>query len=410
MSKPRIRFKGFEDEWENVKLGDHLNLRRGLTYCPDDVADNGVRVLRSSNIQEGLLALNDDDVFVRYDAAIKIAPVQNGNILITAANGSKALVGKHCIVPENQEQMVHGGFMLLGETSIPKYLNASMYAPWFKEEVRIHSAGGNGSISNLNKKDVDAFCTEMPTKSAETDIIGEFFYHFDKLYSAVLDKITSLKSLKICYLNRLFPIGGGNEPPVRLAGFSGEWKKVKLSDLLTIREDIAGDNFTKEDVLSVSGEYGVVNQIEFQGRSFAGASISNYRVVNIGNVVYTKSPLKASPYGIIKTAKEHEGIVSPLYAVYTPKEDCDADFLQTYFESRNRLNGYLRPLVNKGAKNTLLISDNGALQGNVTVPSKEEQKAISNFFSKLDKTIRLHEEELERLKALKESCLQGMFV
>lgn len=203
---------------------------------------------------------------------------------------------------------------------------------------------------------------------------------------------------------------GGYEPPIRLAGFSGEWKKVKLADLLTIREDTAGDNYTKEDVLSVSGECGVVNQIEFQGRSFAGASISNYRVVSIGNVVYTKSPLKASPYGIIKTAKEQEGIVSPLYAVYNPNDSCDADFIQTYFENKDRLNGYLRPLVNKGAKNTLLISDDGALQGEIVVPSKDEQKAISNFFNELDRTIRLHEEELEKLKALKESCLQGMFV
>lgn len=185
---------------------------------------------------------------------------------------------------------------------------------------------------------------------------------------------------------------------------------MKLADLLTIREDTAGDNYTKEDVLSVSGECGVVNQIEFQGRSFAGASISNYRVVNTGNVVYTKSPLKASPYGIIKTAKEQEGIVSPLYAVYNPNDNCDADFIQTYFENKGRLNDYLRPLVNKGAKNTLLISDDGALQGEVVVPSKDEQQAISNFFNELDKTIRLHEEELEKLKALKESCLQGMFV
>lgn len=207
MSKPKIRFKGFEDEWTPSKLVERLHLRRGLTYCPDDVTNKGVRVLRSSNIQNSLLTFNEDDVFVRNNAA-KIEPVKSGDILITAANGSKALVGKHCIITTDKEKMVHGGFMLLGKTDIPAFLNASMYAPWFKEEVRVHSAGGNGSISNLNKKDVDNFSAYFPSSSVETEYVGQYFQHVDNLYSALLDKITSLKSLKICYLNRLFPIGG----------------------------------------------------------------------------------------------------------------------------------------------------------------------------------------------------------
>ena len=203
---------------------------------------------------------------------------------------------------------------------------------------------------------------------------------------------------------------GGKIPPIRLEGFSGEWKQCKLNEFLSIKEETAEDNFTKEDVLSVSGEQGVVNQIAFQGRSFAGESISNYRVVKTGNVVYTKSPLKANPYGIIKTAKKEEGIVSPLYAVYDANENCDPDFIQTYFENKDRLNLYLRPLVNKGAKNTLLISDETALQGDVIFPEKEEQKAIASFFNELDSLINLYSEELDRLKQLKQSCLESMFV
>lgn len=208
MSKPKIRFKGFEDEWMTSKLVERLNLRRGLTYSPNDVIDKGVRVLRSSNIQNGLLTFNEDDVFVKDNAA-KIEPVKCGDILITAANGSKALVGKHCVITSDKGKMVHGGFMLLGKTAIPAFLNASMCAPWFKEEVRVHSAGGNGSISNLNKKDVENFTACFPTSSFEIENIGHYFQNFDNLYSILLDKITSLKSLKICYLNRLFPIGGG---------------------------------------------------------------------------------------------------------------------------------------------------------------------------------------------------------
>lgn len=76
--------------------------------------------------------------------------------------------------------------------------------------------------------------------------------------------------------------------------------------------------FGKGDVLSVSGEYGVINQIAFQGRSFAGESVADYHIVGTDDIVYTKSPLKANPYGIIKVNKGIPGIVSTLYAVYHP--------------------------------------------------------------------------------------------
>ena len=110
------------------------------------------------------------------------------------------------------------------------------------------------------------------------------------------------------------------------------------------------DTYDKTDVLSVSGDYGIVNQIEFQGRSFAGASVSNYGVVHTGDVVYTKFPLKSNPYGIIKTNKGKTGIVSTLYTVYHPAENTYPDFVQTYFELNARMNNYMHPLVNKGAK------------------------------------------------------------
>jgi len=145
--------------------------------------------------------------------------------------------------------------------------------------------------------------------------------------------------------------------------------------------------------LSVSGDYGIVNQIEFQGRSFAGASVSNYGVVQTGDVVYTKSPLNSNPYGIIKTNKGKPGIVSTLYAVYHPKENAFSDFIQVYFEQHARMNNYMHPLVNKGAKNDMKVSAENALKGPVCFPSRIEQESISAFFSVLDNLITLHQRQ-----------------
>lgn len=186
------------------------------------------------------------------------------------------------------------------------------------------------------------------------------------------------------------------KPEIRFKGFTDDWEQRKLGDYLEVSAEKNKDNrFTKEDVLSVSGEYGIVNQIEFQGRSFAGASVSNYGVVETVDVVYTKSPLKSNPYGIIKTNKGISGIVSTLYAVYKPKEITDSKFVQIYFELDSRMNSYIHPLVNKGAKNDMKVSAENAIKGMVSFPKKNEQETISLYFDSLDHLITLHQRKLK---------------
>ena len=199
-------------------------------------------------------------------------------------------------------------------------------------------------------------------------------------------------------------------PKIRFKGFTKDWEQRKLGDYLEVsKEKNRDEGFGKEDVLSVSGKFGIVNQIEFQGRSFAGASVKNYGVVEVFDIVYTKSPLKSNPYGIIKTNKGKAGIVSTLYAVYKPKNNVDSEFIQIYFELDSRMNSYMHPLVNKGAKNDMKVSDENALKGPVIFPRIEEQKMISQYFSNLDHLITLHQRKCDQTKNLKKYMLQKMF-
>ena len=200
------------------------------------------------------------------------------------------------------------------------------------------------------------------------------------------------------------------KPKIRFKGYEDDWEQRKLKDYLEVsREKNKTESYGKEDVLSVSGEHGIVNQIEFQGRSFAGVSVANYGVVEAGDVVYTKSPLKSNPYGIIKTNKGKTGIVSTLYAVYKPRMNTNSEFVQIYFELDSRMNSYMHPLVNKGAKNDMKVSDENALKGLVAFPELEEQNAITQYFDKLDRLITLHQRKCEETKSLKKYMLQKMF-
>ena len=160
---PQIRFKGFADTWEQCKFGKVADVKRGLTYKPTDVVNNGIRVLRSSNIYEEYFEQREDDVFVTQDA-INIDYVKSGDILITSANGSSRLVGKHAIIDNIVDNAaVHGGFMLLARTNYPHFLNASMSSKWYEKFINLHVAGGNGAIGNLSKSNLDEYDIQVPS-------------------------------------------------------------------------------------------------------------------------------------------------------------------------------------------------------------------------------------------------------
>ena len=193
------------------------------------------------------------------------------------------------------------------------------------------------------------------------------------------------------------------KPQYKCINYTPAWEQRKLGDYVVVSTAKNADGrFNKEDVLSVSGEYGIVNQIAFQGRSFAGSSVLNYGIVNTGDIVYTKSPLNSNPYGIIKVNKGIPGIVSTLYAVYRPQDNVHTNFIQVYFEQHERMNNYMHPLVNKGAKNDMKVTAENALKGVVTFPSREEQVIISEFFDRLDSLITLHQRKRQWLKWLDE--------
>ncbi|MCB4990473.1 restriction endonuclease subunit S [Streptococcus mutans] len=157
-----------------------VEIRRGLTYKPSDISESGVRVLRSSNIDEDKFVISAEDVFVK-DTAINITPIKDGDILVTAANGSSRLVGKHAIVRDVSNGVtVHGGFMLAITYPNPYFLNASMSSNWYSKFIKLFVSGGNGAIGNLSKSDLENQNILLPTLP-EQKAIGAFFRQLDEL-------------------------------------------------------------------------------------------------------------------------------------------------------------------------------------------------------------------------------------
>lgn len=200
---PKFRFDGFSGDWEQRKYSDIAITRRGLTYKPENIVDGGKRVLRSSNINEDTFEIHDEDVFVDEEA-VNIPYVKNGDILITSANGSSRLVGKHAIIrniPDNS--VVHGGFMLLASSEEPEFVNALMSSQWYTKFINVYVAGGNGAIGNLNKNDLDEQLVLVPSKP-EREKIGTYFSNLDNLITLHQRKLEKLKVIKKSMLESMF--------------------------------------------------------------------------------------------------------------------------------------------------------------------------------------------------------------
>ena len=190
---------------------------------------------------------------------------------------------------------------------------------------------------------------------------------------------------------------------------NGTWKKVLLSNVLTERNEL---NKSLYPVYSVSVIQGIVNQMEYLGRSFAASDTSKYHVVHYGDLVYTKSPTGSFPYGIIKQSyNQNEVAVSPLYGGYEPKTFSTGVFLHEYFKSELNTLNYLHPLVQKGAKNTINIANQRFLESYVAIPSNaNELLAISKLLCSLNTKLEFLQNILKQSQGQKQYLLRQMFI
>ena len=405
---PSIRFYGFDNDWEQRKLSEITDKvtekNAGLQYVETF----------TNSAEFGIISQRDffDHDIAKLGSLDGYYIVKNEDFVYNPRISTSAPVG-----PINRNKLGRTGVMSPLYTVFRPHDIDTTYLEYFFKCGYWHSFmnfnGDSGARSDRFSIRDNVFF-QMPIPIPDIDEqrkIGELLTCLDNLITLHQRKFEKLTNVKKSMLEKMFPRNDSSYPEIRFKGFTDPWEQRKLEDYLTVSvEKNTGNIYGRSDVLSVSGDYGIVNQIEFQGRSFAGASVSNYGVVQTGDVVYTKSPLNSNPYGIIKTNKGKPGIVSTLYAVYHPKENAFSDFIQVYFEQHARMNNYMHPLVNKGAKNDMKVSAENALKGPVCFPSRIEQKSISAFFSVLDHLITLHQRELEKLQSIKKALLEKMFV
>lgn len=395
--------KPYQSTWPIRRLGEFAEFRNGLNFTRNS---NG-RALKVVGVGDfvDLEVMDDfsDLTLVPINGQVENGDLlKNDDLLFVRSNGNKALIGR-CVLIENvNEPIAFSGFTirarLVTDEVDAAYLSKAVRSPLFKHHL--HRLGGGSSINNLNQDILSEFEFPLPPLPIQRKI-AEILRTWDEATEKLEALRTANLRRRVWFRTHLFT------GRIRLPGFSGVWREVTLDKVLNehgLRSTGA------EEVFSVSVHKGLVNQIEHLGRSFAAAETDHYNRVQPGDIVYTKSPTGDFPLGIIKQSRvDHDVIVSPLYGVFTPVTRALGVIIDAYFESPVSVQNYLRPLVQKGAKNTIAITNSRFLEGKLAFPlDPAEQSAIAEVIETSQAELAAIEAEIDALVRQKRGLMQKL--
>lgn len=385
--------------WKKVRLSELGTFSKGSGIKRDEANSGSIPAIRYGEIYT---AHNDYikqfQSFISENVAKEATLLKNGDLLFSCSGETKEDIGK-CVAFVSNERAYAGGDIIILSPTVPcdsKYIGFLCNSS-FVNKQRYSFAQGD-SIVHISSESIGKIEIPFPPLNEQKKIAATL-----SVWDSAIEKMEKLidakESLLMEYGKELF---GRTEQKQ-----NENWSTIALSDVLNEH----GDKSTgKEKVFSVSVHKGLVNQIEHLGRSFAAKDTSNYNRVHYGDIVYTKSPTGNFPLGIVKQSLIKEDvIVSPLYGVFTPKTFELGAILDFYFSSPINANNYLRPVAQKGAKNTINITNKKFLSAKLRLPiGVKEQKKIAQFVQTTKKEMAVLQEILENYKKQKQGLMQKL--
>ena len=381
MAKPKIRFKGYTDDWEQRKFGDLGSVAMCKRIFKEQTSTDGdIPFYKIGTFGAEPDAFISRELFEEYREKFQYPNI--GDMLISASG----TIGR-TVEYKGEEAYFQDSNIV-----------------WFKHDDRVDNSflkciyeivkwsGIEGStIKRLYNDNFLKTEFSIP-KITEQQQIGMYFQCLDHLITLHQRKCEETKKLKKYMLQKMFPQNGQTVPEIRFSGFTDAWEQRKLSELLYLSSERNDGSYTRDDVLAASLGTELQKKHIYFGLRATDESVKNYKVVLPNDVIYTKSPIKGFPNGIIRTSKGENGIVPTLYCVYHSVDVINPSIIQAYFESKERLDAYLVPLVNIGARNNVNITDKEFLDGSLCIPKdKAEQDKIVNVLERLSNLITLHQ-------------------
>ena len=391
-----MRFPEFTEEWKEERLNEIAELSKGVGISKEQLSE------------EGEPCILYGELYTKYKFEIIRKVISKTNIESSNLKRSKR---NDVIIPCSGETAIDiavarcipfDNILLGGDLNIirlHKDDGAFMaYQLNGKRKIDIAKLAQGVSVVHLYGENIKSIKTYNPCLQEQQKIV--------KLLSMLDERVEIQNKIIEKYESLIQAI----IYKAKIDGISkGAWRRIDLCKVLQERNE---KNVEGRTICSVSVSQGIVNQIEYLGRSFAAKQTSHYNVVKYGDIVYTKSPTGDFPYGIIKRSNIREDVaVSPLYGVYIPVNDSIGVILHFYFMRPSNAFNYLHPLIQKGAKNTINITNGRFLENSVPLPiSENEANTIAGILKSIQEKIEIEKSLLQSYTKEKEYLLRQMFI
>ena len=376
MNTPKIRFKGFKDDWEQRKLGELGEIMTGSTPStskPEYYSENGIPWVTPTDIDA--LTISDTPRKLSEEG-IKVGRVVPANTILCTCIAS---IGKNALL------MVKGSFNQQINSLTPSAENDSYFllteSELWSEKMKRMAASGTMQI--VNKTEFSELVTMVPSLD-EQKIIGFYFRNIDNLITLHQRKCDETKKLKKFMLQKMFPKKDAKKPEIRFAGFTDDWEQRKLVDVVDVRSGRDYKHLEEGDI-PVYGTGGYMLSVN-------EALSDDEDAIGIGRKGTIDNPyILRAPFWTVDTL---------FYAV--PRDKYDLNFVFDIFQNVNwkaKDESTGVPSLSKATINAV----------ETLMPEYAEQKKIGEYFSYLDNFITLHQRKCDELKEFKKYMLQNMF-
>lgn len=408
MGKPKIRFKGYTEDWEQRKVLDLLI--QPITDGPHEtpkLVEKGVPFISVDAIVDNKIDFNRKrgNISEEYDELCckKYKPQFHDVYLVK----SGSTVGKVAIVETTDRFNIWSPLaaMRCGEKTYPYFLYDLLQTKDLQAQVA--DKASNGTQPNLSMRELEKFPVSVPSNLEEQKKIGDYFRSLDHLITLHQRKCDETKKLKKCMLQKMFPKEGEKVPEIRFSGFTGDWKQRKLGEVFEQTTNFVNPDKGEIELWSLTVEDGLTPKSERYNREFLVKKNANFKKVRPEDIVYNPMNMTLGAVGYNGMLKNVA--VSGYYITMFVKTGYDSYYINTWLKSPQALSLY------KTFATGSLIEKQRVQFSTLSIiptvfPEYEEQKRIGCYFNNLDSLITFHQQKCDELKNIKKFMLQNMFV
>ena len=400
--EPKYRFPEFLNclDWKKEELNKLGKVISGLTYSPQDIREDGLLVLRSSNIKDNVIDLNDT-VYVRSDVKGYTLTEEN-DILICVRNGSKSLIGKNALIPKGMPLCSNGAFMIVFRANNPCFAFQLFQSKQFDKQVK---ADLGATINSINSKQLKKYIFAIPQVKKEQEKIADCLSSIDDLISAEEKKLSLLNDYKKGWMQKLFPAEGKTVPEWRFPEFkdSKGWEKLNIEK--ACYPSYSGGTPVTSKKEYYNGDIPFIRSGEI-GKEKTELFLTSEGLDNSSAKMIEKGDVLMALYG----ANSGDVAISPIkgainQAILCLRHKNNNAFLYHYLAFKK--NWIVRTYIQGGQGNL-----SGEIVKSIELCSPQEpdeQNRIAGFLSVIDELTSNQKEKIEALKQHKKALMQGLF-